>query len=180
VRPHFVVVALPGSDLLAGLVQRLDPLLVQALVPKPTVEALDVAVLHRSPRLDQDVPDAVALRPGDESSAGELRPVVRAHSCRVAPEPRRLVQQPSHVLPADAVVHRDVHGLVAEVVGHGQTFQAPAAGQAVTDEVHAPHLIDLGGDVQPPCAAARFLDPKDRAGNRWCRSRTAARKASCF
>ena len=52
---------------------------VQALVPEPAVEALDVAVLHRSAGLDQDVPDAVALRSADEGSAGELRAVVGAH-----------------------------------------------------------------------------------------------------
>jgi hypothetical protein len=34
---------------------------------------------HRSAGLDQDVPDAVALRSADERSAGELRAVVGAH-----------------------------------------------------------------------------------------------------
>jgi hypothetical protein len=37
---------------------------------------------------------------------------------------------------------------VAEVIGHGQALQAPAVGQAVADEIHAPHLVDLGGNVQ--------------------------------
>ena len=40
------------------------------------------------------------------------------------------------------MVHSDVHALVAEVVGHGQALDAPPAGQAVADEVHAPHLVD--------------------------------------
>jgi hypothetical protein len=44
-----------------GLTQCLEPVLVQALVQEPAVEALDVAVLHGPPRLDQDVTDAVAL-----------------------------------------------------------------------------------------------------------------------
>ena len=45
-------------------------------------------------------------------------------------------------------VHRNVDGLVTEVVGHGQALQAPYVGQAVADEVHAPYLVHLGGDVQ--------------------------------
>jgi hypothetical protein len=37
---------------------------------------------------------------------------------------------------------------VAEVIGHGQALDAPPVGQAVADEVHAPHLVDALGDVQ--------------------------------
>ena len=148
VGPHLVVVPPPGRNLLARLVQRLEPVLVEALVPEAPVEALDVAVLHGPSWLDQEMPHAMGLRPADEGPAGELRTVVGSDGCRVAPEDRCLVQQPGHVLTADAVVHRDVHGFVAEVVGHGQTLQAPAVGQAVADEVHAPHFVDPGGDVQ--------------------------------
>jgi hypothetical protein len=53
-----VVVLAPGGDGLPGLHQCLEPLLVEALVPELSIEALDVAVLHGSPRLDQDVADA--------------------------------------------------------------------------------------------------------------------------
>jgi hypothetical protein len=36
-------------------VQGLEPALVQVLIAELAVEALDEAVLHRAPRLDQDV-----------------------------------------------------------------------------------------------------------------------------
>ena len=49
---------------------------------------------------------------------------------------------------ADAVVDRNIDGLAAEVVGHGQAIQAPSVAEAVTDEVHAPHLVDPSCDVQ--------------------------------
>lgn len=84
----------------------------------------------------------------EEGSAGELRPVVGAHRLRVAPEPRRLVQQPRDVFATDAEVHRDVHALVAEVVGHPQALQPAAIAQAVRDEVHAPGGVDLAGRHQ--------------------------------
>src|SRR5574343_69947 len=77
--PDLVVVAPPVGYLRTSLVQRLEPVLVQALIAEPPVETLDVAVLHGSSGFDQDVPDAVALRPGDEGPAGELRPVVGSH-----------------------------------------------------------------------------------------------------
>ncbi len=84
--PDFVVVLPPGSDGSPGLLQRLEPLLVQALVPELAVEALDVAVRHRATRLDQDVPDAVRVGPAHERATGELRTVVGPHGCRVASE----------------------------------------------------------------------------------------------
>ena len=66
VGPHLVVVQPPCRDLFARLVQRLEPVLVQALVAEPAIEALDVAVLHGPAWLDQDVPDAMRLRPAHE------------------------------------------------------------------------------------------------------------------
>lgn len=98
--------------------------------------------LHRPPGLDQNVTHVMSLRPGDEGPAGELRPVVGSHRRWIAPEDRRPVQQPRHVLTGDAIVHGDVHALVREVVGHGQALDAPAVGQTVGNEVHAPHLVD--------------------------------------
>jgi hypothetical protein len=40
------------------------------------------------------------------------------------------------------VIDGDVHALVAEVVGDGQALDAPTAGWAVADEVHAPDFVD--------------------------------------
>ena len=37
---------------------------------------------------------------------------------------------------------------MAEVVRHGQAFVAPAGGQAVAHEVHAPQLVDVLGKLQ--------------------------------
>lgn len=128
--------------------QRLEPLLVKAFVAKLAVEALDVAVLHGPAWLDQDLLDAVAMCRGHQGSAGELRTVVGAHGQRLAAKDSGTVEQPGGVLTRDAPVNSDVHALVAEVIGHRQTFDAPAVGQAVTDEVHAPHLVDALGQLQ--------------------------------
>ena len=78
-RADLVVVASPVGDHVSGLCERREPVLVEALITELAVEALDVAVLRRTARLDQDVFDAMPLRPGDERAAGELGAIVRAH-----------------------------------------------------------------------------------------------------
>ena len=58
------------------LLQRLKPVFIEALIAECAVKALDVSVLRRAARLNQDVLDVVLLRPSHERPAGELRPVV--------------------------------------------------------------------------------------------------------
>lgn len=157
-RSNLVVVLPPDSDGVPGLWQRLEPMLIQAFIPELAVEALDVAVLHRAARLNQNVTNAMGLRPGHESAAGEFRSVVGSHCVRMSAKYSRLIQQPGHILAADAVVGRDVHALVAKIVGHGQALDAPAIGQAVADKIHAPHLIDVVRDLQRHAIAHRPFD----------------------
>jgi hypothetical protein len=47
--------------------------------------------------LNQNVTDAMRLRPRHEHSAGELRSVIRSHHIWVAPERSCPVQQPGYV-----------------------------------------------------------------------------------
>ena len=96
--PDFVVVPAPLSDARSGLRQCLKPLLVQALVTKLPIEALDIAVLHGTSRLNQDMPHATRRCPSHEGSARELGTVICSHSQRVAPEDCSLIQQSSDVL----------------------------------------------------------------------------------
>ena len=96
--PDFVVVPAPLSDALPGLWQSLKPLLVQALVTKLPIEALDIAVLHGASWLNQDMAYAMRRCPSHKSSTRELRTVVCSYSQWVASEDCGLVQQTSHVL----------------------------------------------------------------------------------
>lgn len=78
--------------------ERLEPLLVQALIPKLAVKALDVIFLHGPAGLDQDVFDAVAMRRGHEGPAGELRAAVGAYRLRVATEDSGTIKDSRDVL----------------------------------------------------------------------------------
>ena len=86
VGPSLVVVDSPLSDGLAGLLQRLKPILVKTLITKRAVEALDVRILGGTAWLDEDVLDVVLLCPCHEGSTGELWPVVGSDLCGVAPK----------------------------------------------------------------------------------------------
>ena len=148
VRSDLVVVRSQDRHGCSGLVQALKPALVEVLVAELAIEARDVAVLHRAPRLDQDVASAMRLRPGHEGPAGELRAVVGSHRLRVPTKQRSSIQYQGHVLARDAEVHRDLHTLMAEIVGHREVLQAPPAREAVAHEIHAPHLVDRACQLQ--------------------------------
>ena len=71
--PDFVVVLAPFSNAISGLLQALKPLLMQAFVSELSIETLDVAVLHRPARLNQNVANAMQSGPSQESATGEFR-----------------------------------------------------------------------------------------------------------
>ena len=76
VRSLGVVVLFPVRDANASFLQSGEKCLVEALVPKAAVAALDEAVLHRLARSDVMPVDLPALRSAQDRHAGELGPVV--------------------------------------------------------------------------------------------------------
>ena len=61
VRSDLVVVLSPRFDDISGLILGFKPVLIEALIPESAVKALDVSVLSRTARLNQDVLDAMLL-----------------------------------------------------------------------------------------------------------------------
>ncbi len=92
--------------------------------------------------------NAMGLRPGHERPACELWTVAGTHSLRIPAKQCSPIQHPGHVLTRDAKVHCDVHALVAEVIGHREVLQTPAAREAVAHKIHAPHLVDRACQLQ--------------------------------
>jgi hypothetical protein len=66
VRPHGVVVNAPSFDQRGRVSQIQEPVLVQTLVTKLPVEALDERVLDRPARFDELQANAALVRPGEE------------------------------------------------------------------------------------------------------------------
>lgn len=59
---NLVVIPAPVGDDVAGLDERREPMFVEAFVAKLAIEALDVSVLGRTARFDQDVLAVMLLR----------------------------------------------------------------------------------------------------------------------
>src|SRR3546814_7247182 len=75
-RPHMVVVVAPEPQHRAGMAERHEQRLVEALVTQAAVEALDIAVLLRLARRDVVPLDRSLLRPSQDRQAGTLGAVV--------------------------------------------------------------------------------------------------------
>jgi hypothetical protein len=75
-RPHFVVIALPGDQHGACLRQRSEQRLVQAFIAQPSDEAFGERVLLWLARCDVMPADLAVLAPAQDRVAGQLRAIV--------------------------------------------------------------------------------------------------------
>ena len=71
-----IVVVAPCRNQMAGMAQGWEQVLVQALIPQSSVEALHEAVLHRLTRRDVVPFDLAVLLPFEHGVTGQLRAVV--------------------------------------------------------------------------------------------------------
>ena len=71
-RPNVVVVVAPQSQLLAGIGEAVEDLLVEAFIPEAAVEAFDQPVLLWLSRVDVVPSHAGIARPFEDRRAGEL------------------------------------------------------------------------------------------------------------
>lgn len=148
VRAYFVVIASPSRDCRLHVLQRGEPVFVEAFVAELAVEALDAGVLGGLAWLDQQQLHAVGDGPLVEGSSGELRPLIGPDHGRIAAEAAHHFQDVGHALPVDAAGDRDLHGLLGAVVDHSQALDRPAVGQGVEHEVHRPGVVRTGRDLQ--------------------------------
>lgn len=161
VGPSVIVVVHPGFGDGSGFLEAGEPVLVQAFIPEPAVEAFAGPVLHGFPRLDEVVVDATLMAPLVEGPARELRPVVRQYLIRAASLVDDPVQHTRHPEARKAGVHLDGQALPGEGVHDVEGADAPSIGQSVRGEVHGPLLIRAHGRVEFLSWAAfeSFPDP---------------------
>src|SRR5271168_1083995 len=97
VRPLRVVFHAPLLDHYLCLLQRVENFPVQAFIPQFSVEALAVAVLPRTSRLDVQRPGAHFAQPGPQLLRHELRTIVRTNVFRYSSEHIRSDNGPEFV-----------------------------------------------------------------------------------
>jgi len=83
-RPHLVIILLPGGQHGARLGQRGEQCLVQAFIPQPTVEAFHESILLRLAGCDVVPLDAPVLGPLQDRHARQLGAVVADDHQRLA------------------------------------------------------------------------------------------------
>ena len=145
-RPFAVIFHPPTLDLPLRVGQVHEPTRIQALVPKPPVEALYVAILHRLARLDMNHRDALLFAPRQEVPAGELRPVVAAHRFRLAALGNDPLQHARYLLAADPRADLDRRTLPCVAVDDRQRPQSASAGQCIGNEIQRLLLVGPAQD----------------------------------
>jgi len=141
----FVVVVPPSLDDGPSIVDRGEPVLVEAFVAEPPVEALHVAVLVRLSRLNEVQSGSVLFGPDLESAARELRPVVADDRFwPAATLAHELGQHPRDQPARDRALHSNRQTLPGAVVDDVERSKAGPATDLIGGEVHRPALVRLG------------------------------------
>lgn len=107
VRTALVVVSPLGLDLGSGVLQRQEPVRVQALVPQAAVERLHESVVGRLTRPAEVERDAVLIGPAVERLRDELRPIVHPDGSGRTADRRDPRHHLNHLLTLDALVDID-------------------------------------------------------------------------
>jgi hypothetical protein len=105
--PHLVVITAPCRNDGFGMIERREPLLVEALVAELAVEAFDVRVLRRLARLGKREGDAVRVRPLVERPPGELGTLVGTDRGWIAAESTDRIEGIGDALSIDALGNED-------------------------------------------------------------------------
>ena len=143
----------PLLDEYGGLGQCVEDLTVQELLPQLTVEALVVAVLPRTARLDVERLDTDAGQPPSHELRRELRTVVRAKMLRRTVPREELSQDLEHVMGSKLSSDLDRHTLPRVLVEHRQQLQSSTIVRPCAHEVVGPDMIT----VQRPEPDARAM-----------------------
>ena len=136
-----VVFVAPVLDEQAGLGERAEPVLVEAVVTEGAVEGFDEGVLGGFARLDVMEMDAGGLGPEVDGFAGELGAVVGGDGLWQAAYEGELLKERDDGSAADGSVGMECEALACEVIDEGEATEASAVGELVMDEVHAPAFI---------------------------------------
>src|SRR5258708_1356659 len=131
VRAFAVVLPPPVRQGASYVVERAEPAGVQTLVAQPSVEALDMPVLHRPARLDVYQPDLPVLRPAQHPPRGELRAVVRAQVLWPTAFSDQPLQHPGHASAAQAGVSFERQTLTRVGIDHAEDANNPSGRQAI-------------------------------------------------
>ena len=128
VRPLLIICSTPGFNHYLGLLQGQKPVLVQALIPKLAVEAINTCILDRLSRWDAMQRDPMLIGPRVQGVPCELRSVVQHQDLRHGPSGKNSIEHSADLLPANRAIPL-YHGHLFRVrIGHRQAREPPGDG----------------------------------------------------
>ena len=111
-------------------------MVIQALIPQSTIEALDIGILRGLARLDERQLHTPGMGPFIQCQAGKFRSMIDPDHPWQRPLPGNALQYTRHPLSRNGGIHLNDDTLPGTVIDHIQTANAPAVSQAVMHEIH--------------------------------------------
>ena len=121
-----------------GLVERVEDLPVEKLVPHLADQRFDVAVLPRAARRDKERRDSEVFQPLPYSFRRKLRPVVRAQVFRPAAPDKQIRQHLDHVFGSQTSPGTCGQALPRVLIHHDQGAHRLSIVRAFEDEIVGP------------------------------------------
>jgi hypothetical protein len=140
-----VTVLAPSFDLALGVVKGKEPVSVQTLIAKPSVEGFDQGIVGWFSRTAEVERDLMQVGPLVECARNKLGTVVDANALRCSAHGNDSIHHCHHLLAGDALSHLDCQTFSGEVVDHGQRADAAVVEEWVGDEVHRPGFVNCPG-----------------------------------
>jgi hypothetical protein len=142
--PDRVVISPPFFSALSGFFQREEPVLVEALLPHPSMECLDERIVGG--RGDWTPTSPVSVRPGIERLGGDLGTVVDLQDLRQSSQGRQPLQDRHDTVSSERAINLERWALTTHDIHSRYEPEALSVRQAVAHEVHTPVLVrGLGG-----------------------------------
>ncbi len=160
-----IIVPPKRIDLLLRVLQRQEPMRVQAVRAKPTVERFDRGIVGRFATSAEVQNDPIRVGPEVHRRADELCPVVTIDALRQSSLEAQALERRGDIVAAESLADIDRQAFAREHVDHCQRAEAVPVRELVRDEVHAPNVVSCrrrspllavdGGDMAPRSLASQ-------------------------
>ena len=140
-RPVMIVIHPPSINNVSRLGKAQEQFTVQAFIPQLTVKALNISILPRTSRLDEQCSDLFARQPFLDGLTRELRAVIATNVSRPAADSEQLCQYSYNIFARKMPANLYGQGLACELVNNVQHSQPAATFRTFRDEVVTPDVV---------------------------------------
>jgi len=116
--PLFVVIPPPGLNLVPGIIQADEPVLIRAFLPEPAVEGLDISVVGRLPRTGKVQSDVIPIGPEIGVPRNELRAIINPNRSGSPTMLHVPLQDLDHLAAAYPLAHMDRRAFTGMIVDY--------------------------------------------------------------